>query len=85
MTTFLFTLFCVALLAAFIIIFMDRTGLRELVIATAPKLISQLFDCDFCLSWWVSIVLAVGAAVCMWDAALLLVPFLSTPVTRFLL
>ncbi len=85
MIAFICLMFCVALFAAFIIIFLVTTGLRELVVATAPRFVSQLFSCDYCLSWWVAVVLSVVAAVIMGDAALLLIPFMSTPITRALL
>ena len=75
----------VALGAAFIVIFFGRIGLRENIIARATKLVSELFDCDFCLSWWICVTVAVIAAIIDWDASILITPLFATPITRALL
>ncbi len=75
----------VALGAAFVVIFIDRIGWREEFIAKSPKLISEMFSCDFCLSWWICVLLVIGTALWRWDASILIVPFFSTPITRALL
>lgn len=85
MVTFICIVVCVALAAAFVVLFMDRAGLRERVVATAPKPISEMFGCDFCLSWWSCAALAVITAVICRDAAILAAPLFATPITRALL
>lgn len=82
-----------ALLAAFALLFIGRfevsdgVSIRRWVIIHAPRLVSEAFSCDFCLSWWtcLAICLAVwpfsGAA--FWQASA--VPVLATPITRFLI
>lgn len=83
--TMIFAALYVAVQAAFIILFIGKIGIRDNVIAKAPKLISQMFDCDFCLSFWVSLILAVILAIFSGQLNLLLIPILSTPITKVLL
>lgn len=85
MLTFICIVLCVALAAAFVILFLDRAELRERVVATAPKLISEMFGCDFCLSWWTCVVLAIIAALIDGEVVILLAPLFATPITRALL
>lgn len=75
----------VALAAAFIILLIGKSGIRNEVIARAPKLISQMFECDFCLSFWTSLILAVILAILFQEMSILFIPLLSTPITRILL
>lgn len=75
----------IALVAAFIILLIGKLGIRNSIIARAPKLISQLFDCDFCLSFWTSVILAVILAIFFSEFSILFIPVVSTPITRILL
>lgn len=75
----------VALLAAFVILLIDKIGLRDIIIQNAPRLISKLFECDFCLSFWTSVVLTavIVASTGCWSMAV--TPIVSTPITRVLI
>lgn len=75
----------IALAAAFVILLIGKLGIRDSVIAKAPKLISQLFDCDFCLSFWTSVILAVILANFFSEFSILFIPIISTPITRILI
>ena len=75
----------IALAAAFVILLIGKLGIRDRVIAKAPKLISQLFDCDFCLSFWVSAILAAILAIFFSELSILFIPIISTPITRILI
>lgn len=75
----------IALAAAFIILLIGKLGIRDSVIAKAPKLISQLFDCDFCLSFWMSVILAIILAIFFKEINILFIPIMSTPITRILI
>lgn len=57
----------------------NRTGKKYL------KLVSNMLDCDYCLSFWVSLTIAVLAFAITHDYSWLLTPFLTTPLIRFLL
>lgn len=74
-----------ALTAAFTILLIGKLGIRNYIIARAPKLISQLFECDFCLSFWTSFILAIFLAIFFNEFNILFIPILSTPITRILL
>lgn len=75
----------ISLTAAFFILLISKMGLRDEVIARAPKLISEMFSCDFCLSFWTSLVLAIAMAIVLNKADILVIPVLSTPIIRSLL
>lgn len=71
--------------AAFAILFAERLGIRDKIVAEAPKLISQLFECDFCLSFWTSLILAIILAIIFNEMSIIFIPIMSTPITRILL
>ena len=75
----------IACISAFIILFAGKIGMRDEIIAKSPKLISQLFDCDFCLSFWTSFILAIILAIFFNEIRLLFIPIISTPITRILI
>lgn len=74
----------VSLSSAFVILLMGKTGVRDGVIAKAPALVSKLFSCDFCLSFWTSVVIVAAAIAVTGDISLAAVPIFSTPITRIL-
>lgn len=75
----------IALAAAFTILLIGKLGIRDSIIARAPRLISQLFDCDFCLSFWASVILAIILAIFFREMNILFIPIISTPITRILI
>ena len=83
--TLLSALIYIALAAAFAILLIGKLGIRDNIITKAPKLISQLFDCDFCLSFWTSLILAVILAIFFREMNILFIPIISTPITRILI
>lgn len=80
----------IALVAAFIILFLGRfspfdgTSVRQWLIIHSPKILSELFDCDLCLSWWICLVVALVLAPFYGLWVVVAAP-LATPVTRFLI
>ena len=81
----LLALIYITLAAAFAILLIGKLGIRDSIITRAPKLISQLFDCDFCLSFWMSVILAVILAIFFREMNILFIPIISTPITRILI
>lgn len=71
--------------AAFAILLAERLGIRDKIVAEAPKLISQLFECDFCLGFWTSLILAIILAIIFNEMSIIFIPIASTPITRILL
>lgn len=82
------TLF-VALFVAFIILFLEKTELRSIMRDMCDKkhlrLLADMLDCDFCFSFWLSTLISLCIAVLLQDCAFLIIPILSTPITRILL
>ncbi len=83
----IFTMVClVACLSAFSILFISKIGLRDFIIRRSPiRLVSQLFECEFCLSFWTNlfwIVIIFCIFPCGW---LFLFPIFAAPITRSLL
>lgn len=75
----------VACASAFGILLIGKLGVRDEIIIKAPKLISQLFECDFCLSFWASLILAIILAIFFREFIFIFIPIISTPITRFLI
>lgn len=74
----------IGLFSAFIIIFLGVSGLRDKIVITAPKIISKLFSCNFCLSFWVSLLVAILLSLYTGYACYLIVPFIVSPIIRYL-
>lgn len=80
------TLYLIALTATFSILFVRRIGLADKIIEHSKiKLISELFSCDYCLSFWTSFIVSAFYAVIFKDITYLVYSILSTPIVRFLL
>ena len=75
----------IACIASFIILFISKVNLRNFIIVRAPKIISKLFSCDFCLCFWISLILAIILAIIFNNINIIITPIISTPVARFLL
>lgn len=76
---------CVGCAVAFFILLIGKLGLRDLIILKAPVLISKLFECDFCLSFWLSLLFAIIFAIDLSNAAILFTPIVSTVIARVLI
>ena len=74
----------VGLLAAFLIVLSNRTGLRGYATAISKGKITDLLQCDFCICFWVNTIVAVTFALCAGNYEYIIVPFFSTPFTRIL-
>lgn len=75
----------VALLAAFIFMLLEKTGVRSYIILHSKvKIIAALFDCDFCLSFWIAAIISVVLALLSGNLAFVVICFMSAPLTRFL-
>lgn len=75
----------ISLAAAFSILYIDKVGIRDQIILKAPSLISKLFSCDFCLSFWVSLAFAILLAILFNEIIIIFVSVLATPITRILI
>jgi len=85
MVDYVLSVLLVALLATFSILLLKKWGAVEWLQVHGSNLVSKMAHCDLCLSWWVSVALSISVAIVMGDVTMLLVPFFSTPLTRYLL
>lgn len=76
-----------ALAASFLILLFDKWGLRNLIIEkTRVKFIADLFSCDFCLSFWVAVIVSsICSVIVGGDVSFMTYPFLATPIIRVLI
>lgn len=83
------SIFILALLSAFCILFLTRTGIRDGIRDEADvsgwTFIAKAVDCDFCFSFWVNLIVAGGAIAATGDIRYLPMVFAATPITRYLL
>ena len=63
----------VALVASFFLLLFKKIGI---------DLISELAHCDFCLSWWLSLIVAIIAAAIIGDWWAIATAILATPICR---
>ena len=75
----------VALMAAFVVVLLKKWGIAEWMQVHGNGFVSQLFSCDFCMSWWASVLVMLLSVSFVGDnVAYLLVPVLATPIARYL-
>jgi len=74
-----------ALTSSFLILLIAKTGIRNKVIEKAPRLISELFSCDFCLSFWTSLMASIVLFYPTGLYGIILCAICSTPICRILL
>ena len=75
----------VALAAAFIVVLVKKWGIAEWMQVHGNGFVSQLFSCDFCMSWWASVfVMLLSVSFVGDNAVYLLAPVLATPIARYL-
>lgn len=75
----------ITLLAAFIVLLIKKWGWAEWVQVHGDKVLSQLFSCDLCMSFWAAVLVSIIMVLATGNSALIFVPVLSTPITRILL
>lgn len=85
MIDFIFISCIVACFAAFILTLLYKFGVVEYVQVHGNDFFAKMFSCDFCLSWWTSVVLCVFALLLSFNTEFLVVPFVSTLICRKLL
>ena len=76
----------VALLAAFVILLLDKTGIREKGQIYAPKPVSDMLNCDFCISFWTCVLISLVLFIFVdTDYKFLSYPLFACPLTRKML
>ena len=75
----------VALWVTFLLLLAYKVGIIEWMQVHSGKFISKMAQCDFCMSWWLSVIITLVVLCFTCNVMLLVVPFLSTPIARRLL
>lgn len=75
----------VSLLAAFCVLLAYKLGIVEWLQTHGSKKVSEMAHCDFCMCWWVSVVITAAVLVIMADPLMVFVPFIATPMARHLM
>ena len=89
----LYQIILISLLTAFLILYSNKTGIRYKIRDYLDlhynnkftNLVSRMLDCDFCLSFWLNLIIAIVAAIMLQNPKLFFVPIFSTPITRILI
>ena len=74
-----------ATLSAYLLILAAKWKVVEWMQVKGWKWLSDLANCDFCLSWWVNVIVCLVAAVLTGDTMWIAVPFFATMLTRKLI
>lgn len=74
-----------ACVAAFAIDLASKWGFIEYWQVHGGEMISKMFNCYFCLSWWVNVALAIIALLTTQHIECVFLPFISTPITKNLI
>lgn len=75
----------VAMLSAWLVLLLKKTGVVEWLQVHGNSFVARLAMCDFCLSWWACVAVSVCALFIAGDVLFLFVPFVATPITRAML
>ena len=71
--------------AAFVVVLLKKWGVAEYMQVHGDRFTSQLFSCDFCMSWWASVLVMLLSVSFVGDNAVyMLAPVLATPIARYL-
>lgn len=74
-----------ATLSAYLLILAAKWKMVEWMQVRGWKWLSDLANCDFCLSWWVNVIVCLVAALVTGDTMWVAVPFFATMLTRKLI
>lgn len=75
----------VACVAAFLLLLAYKLGGVEKLQVEGSDIVAKMANCDFCMSWWLCVVLSLVMVAVFCDAWLLVVPFVATPIARRLI
>lgn len=85
MACFLISIILIALASAFVLTLAYKWGVIEWMQVNGDKIISQMANCDFCLSFWSNVIVCMVVMLVVDDVTIGLAPLFSTMITRKLL
>lgn len=84
----LYQIILIALFSAFIELFMSKSGfrywLRDQCDYTGFTIVAKMLDCDFCLGFWLSVIISIAVVLITLDPSYIYVPVFAIPIIRFL-
>ena len=75
----------VACIVAFTLLLLKKLGVIEYLQVHGDKYISQMAQCDFCLSFWTSLLFVFVIVAITDDTSYTTIPLVSTPIARLML
>lgn len=75
----------VAFVSSFVLFLLKKWGFVEWLQINGNDFFSRMAWCDFCLSWWVCVIITAMLFIATRDTWLFFVPFCSTMLTRKML
>ena len=75
----------IALWVAFLLMLAYKLGIVEWLQINGNKFFSDMAHCDFCMSWWLCLIVTMMIMCFTCNLHLLVVPFIATPIARKLL
>ncbi len=76
----------IGLMASFIVLFLGTSGARDYLVARSPKLLSEMFDCTFCLSFWICVLLSILFYIFVSrEGPVMVYPLLAAPIARIMI
>lgn len=74
----------VACVVAFALLLMHKLGIIEYLQVHGDEIISKMAHCNFCMSFWLSMLFMIVIVAMTDDAQMLAIPIISTPLARML-
>lgn len=85
MNDFIICVLIAASFSTFLLMLAVKWKMVEWIQVHGNDFFSKLANCDFCLSWWANVIVCFAAFVVLRDKMWLLVPFVSTMISRKLI
>lgn len=74
----------VALFVSFVVGYLRVSRILDTYVFSKPSVISRLYGCDFCLCFWVSVLVSICLFAITFDYTLLFLPFFTTQLSKLL-
>ena len=84
----LYQIILIALFSTFVELLMSISGFRYWLRDQCDNIdftiIAKMLDCDFCLGFWLSVIISIAMVLITLDPSYIYVPVFATPIIRFL-
>ena len=74
----------IALVAAFVVLLVRKWGIDEWMQVHGDRIMSQLFGCLFCMSFWACFIIMLAVVMVTDEWIYVLCPFAAAPITRMM-